>query len=606
MSLRLVSLLSNLRNRRMRSTILSTLAFLLSISNCGLAQVMHTYHGKLVEERAIYANPVSVAYNDSSVDALVQHCRRAHIHIIILLVKDFDGRIYYDSKEFPECIAPKFRHFDALGAVIKEAHKYGIKVHAWFCDFTERPDGPAMKQHPGWAMLNPDGKTVAESEYLNGGMKYPVDWMDPGMKPGYADGWLIPMMLEVARDYDVDGIHHDYERYPGDLAPDRYSFDNYTLRHLPRFEHLYYKSFPDSVFPVEHIVPRLEGDWWSDPSVLPEGWFNFSRKQKASFLLKGSFIHGGAADMNYFFYTYRTTVMTDFIKEVWEKVHAIRPNIEISASVQKDPFVCGRFLGQQWMNFAPWVDILFPEVYRSLFPKTNFKTFLTMFGEYVRQEYEWAHDRTNLAIGFAVDYLYNEERVPPTQAVQELDSLKGATAANRRRLVGEIENNYRKIRLNVRKVDPGLDRKLAAGLNGFDGTSESGIKDLSKLFNGLNIDAPKGYYPAWKLKAVIDTIRAAGGNGIAIFIASTLSRYKLWPVLYQEFKEPSIEPVAVTAGGQLNVVRLRMLQHDVNHYRGLMYLLGIIAGILLIIVLVLVNRIFTRKGNVPTRGPAGE
>ena len=35
---------------------------------------------------------------------------------------------------------------------------------------------------------------------------------------GYTDQWLLPMIEEIATNYAVDSIHHDYVRYPGDTV----------------------------------------------------------------------------------------------------------------------------------------------------------------------------------------------------------------------------------------------------------------------------------------------------------------------------------------------------------------------------------------------------
>ncbi len=563
-------------------------AFILFGCVFNIAQVPQYYNGKLVEERAIYTTALN---DESSIKALVENCKRANIHIIVMLVKGFSGEIYFHSERFQDAISPEYKNFDPLAALIKEAHKNGIKVHAWFCDFTEGVNGPAMKSHPKWAMLNSEGKTVSESELLGGGKKYPVDWMDPSRRPGYADQWLLPMMMEVAKNYDVDGIHHDYIRYPGDVAPDDYSFDDYSLEHVPQYARLYYKAFKDSVFPITPTLPKLIANWWSDPTVLPKGWFQWDRKQKAEFLLNGSFIPGGHSDMDYFFYTYRTDAITQFVKDVWEKVHSIKPDIEISASVFKNPVESGRFIGQRWTDFAPWVDIMMPMVYRSHFPKTDFNTFLKMFGEYVRQEYSWAKDKTNLAIGIAIPYIYNEERLSPINAINEIDSLKNSSSKQHNYLISEINSNYKNIQNNLEKIAPGLHNKFTKVLNNFNGESENDIKILKELFNILNSNPPDGYYPKEKLRRVIDTIRSAGGNGIAIYYAGGLSAEKLWPVLYDEFKEPSVEPLLINSGGQLNVTRLRNLVDENNHFKKLSTIAEIISAILLIIILLFVFKL---------------
>ena len=50
----------------------------------------------------------------------------------------------------------------------------------------------------------------------------------------------------MARDYDVDGLHHDYIRYPGDVAPDRYCFCDWCLEDMNKQQN-FFKSVNASV-----------------------------------------------------------------------------------------------------------------------------------------------------------------------------------------------------------------------------------------------------------------------------------------------------------------------------------------------------------------------
>lgn len=70
------------------------------------------------------------------------------------------------SKRFPEAIHPDYKEFDLLRAITNVAPKYGIKVHAWLCDFPEGKDSPAFKAHPEWAMLNPQGGLTSEEKLI--------------------------------------------------------------------------------------------------------------------------------------------------------------------------------------------------------------------------------------------------------------------------------------------------------------------------------------------------------------------------------------------------------------------------------------------------------
>ena len=127
----------------------------------------------------------------------------------------------------------RYREFDFPAVLIREAHARGIAVHAWFFDFAEGANSHVAQTHPEWLALSPDGKPTT-AEILRG-QPYRMAWMCPARRPGYTDQWLIPLIKEFAERYDVDAIHHDYVRYPGDLAPDTYCFCDYCLKHLPEY-----------------------------------------------------------------------------------------------------------------------------------------------------------------------------------------------------------------------------------------------------------------------------------------------------------------------------------------------------------------------------------
>ena len=58
------------------------------------------------------------------------------------------GEIYWNSRKFPQSIVKGDGSFDMLGELTKEAHRVGIKVHAWLCDFVEGANGAAIQSIP--------------------------------------------------------------------------------------------------------------------------------------------------------------------------------------------------------------------------------------------------------------------------------------------------------------------------------------------------------------------------------------------------------------------------------------------------------------------------
>lgn len=98
--------------------------------------------------------------------------------------------------------APK-PSYDPLAFAVAEAHARGIALHAWFNPF--RAVMPGM---PGKAA--PTHVTKTHASWIR---KYGTQtWIDPG-EPA-ARKFVLETILDVARRYDVDGIHIDDYFYP--------------------------------------------------------------------------------------------------------------------------------------------------------------------------------------------------------------------------------------------------------------------------------------------------------------------------------------------------------------------------------------------------------
>ena len=109
--------------------------------------------------------------------------------------------------------------YDPLAFAISEAHARGIELHAWFNPFraaihadASLAAGHVGREHPEWTRRY-------------GGQL----WLDPG-EPAARD-YVISVMVDVARRYDVDGIHIDDYFYPypkgGASFPDDSTFGKY-------------------------------------------------------------------------------------------------------------------------------------------------------------------------------------------------------------------------------------------------------------------------------------------------------------------------------------------------------------------------------------------
>lgn len=153
---------------------------------------------------------------------LIEYADSCGINTLFLQVRG-RGDAYYKSYFVPG--PEEYPHipyeFDPLDTVITLAHNRGITVHAWFNMYLtwsadEFPGNPAhiVNAHPGWFMVSIDGISMVDSH---------IDSVRNGysegrfISPAYEEvrSYLSRVITEVLVNYDVDGIHLDYIRYPG-------------------------------------------------------------------------------------------------------------------------------------------------------------------------------------------------------------------------------------------------------------------------------------------------------------------------------------------------------------------------------------------------------
>jgi len=464
--------------------------------------------------RAVWAHPGDAGTTEASVRAFVEQLARAHVNTIVMEVKTSAG-LFWPSQGFAEAVVPRYRDFDFPAVLIREAHARNIQVHAWFFDFAEGADSPVVRQHPEWLALAPDGNPTT-SEVLRG-RPYRLAWMCPARRPGYTDQWLIPLIREFAARYDVDAIHHDYVRYPGDLAPDTYCFCDYCLRQVPAYASYFSQARPNDPLLGPMDRPHLEAHWERSPRVLPPNWEDYTREMKSRLLLEGSFFPGGHRDLDYFFYEYRTHQIAEFTRQVFEAIRAVKPRVEVSAAVFRNPVQSGRFIGQDWRRFARWVQYLMPMDYRSHFGG-DFEGHLDLLAEAIQQQKVWARDFPHLWIGVAAYQLYDEERQP----LVRLRAL--ATAGSP--VPPEMQPALREVSARVGRFDAALREAIGA----YERTPVSGA-DLAAKLDAFLARPPAGYYPPEKLEKVLERVRAEGVEGVVVFSTSGLTSAGLWPTL---------------------------------------------------------------------------
>ncbi|NJM24083.1 MAG: family 10 glycosylhydrolase [Richelia sp. SM1_7_0] len=126
------------------------------------------------------------------------------------------GYTVYPSKVAPQQ-NPLTRNWDPLKSAVKLAHDRGMELHAWvwvFAAGNQRHNqilnidsnypGPVLAAHPDWAGYDRQGKMIPQGQ-----TKPFFDPANPQLRQ-----YLLNQYEEIVTNYDVDGLHLDYIRYP--------------------------------------------------------------------------------------------------------------------------------------------------------------------------------------------------------------------------------------------------------------------------------------------------------------------------------------------------------------------------------------------------------
>lgn len=124
----------------------------------------------------------------------------------------------YPSRVAPEQ-NPLIQGWDPLATAVNLAHERGMELHAWVWVFaaanqahnriSDRPIdylGPVLSLHPDWLIRNRQGDPF---DYNTQQKKAFYDPANPEVQQ-----YLLSVLNEISNNYQVDGIHLDYIRYP--------------------------------------------------------------------------------------------------------------------------------------------------------------------------------------------------------------------------------------------------------------------------------------------------------------------------------------------------------------------------------------------------------
>ena len=182
------------------------------------------------------------------------------------------GYPIYPSRVAPEQ-NPLTRRWDPLASAVTLAHERGMTLHAWVWVFAAGNQGhnrllnlpidypgPLLSRHPAWAGSDNRGNPI------------PLGQDKPFLDPAHPEvrSYLIRLMSEMVREYNIDGVHLDYIRYPfQDPAANRtYGYGDvarWRFHSITGVDPLDLSPRPDpSLSPHQRTQQRALWDRWTD------------------------------------------------------------------------------------------------------------------------------------------------------------------------------------------------------------------------------------------------------------------------------------------------------------------------------------------------------
>lgn len=286
--------------------------------------------------RAFWADAFHDGYKSAAqVDRLLDDVAAARANAVFVEVRSEGGSYYTRSTEPPAQDRDYAPGFDALAYLIERAHARSIEVHAWFpvTPLWRSASQPADPRHL-WYAHGPKAAGADMWMSLNAAGKASTS-VDPGHPAGLS--YLAGLITGVARDYDVDGLHLDYIRYPED---DDYGWNP---RAVERFDLL-----------ANRVGSPARGD---------AAWSQFRRDQ-----------------------------VTALVRQVYLRAIAIRPAVKISGALitwgngpaSDAAFLSSDAYGRVFQDWRSWmeegiIDLAIPMNY---FRESQYPRFLDRWAEF--------------------------------------------------------------------------------------------------------------------------------------------------------------------------------------------------------------------------------
>jgi uncharacterized lipoprotein YddW (UPF0748 family) len=237
-------------------------------------------------------------------------------------------------------------NYDPLDVIIRLAHSEGYQVHAWINLYYAWSHAPfpqtaehIVNSHPEWLLSDENGinlRNYSVDEIKAKGLE--GYFLEPGNEAVHEH--LKMIVKEIVENYDIDGIHMDYVRYPGrDYGYDVAARVGFMREYYVDPWNIKNRSIADEAYGEDGFLD------------LEKKWEDWKRAQVS-----------------------RT------VKEISEVVKSRNPACQVSVAVIGDHTHASEDLSQDWVGWARenYVDFVVPMLYSSSVDWIDRKTKSTM------------------------------------------------------------------------------------------------------------------------------------------------------------------------------------------------------------------------------------
>jgi uncharacterized lipoprotein YddW (UPF0748 family) len=270
------------------------------------------------EIRALWVTRSSLT-SPASITSLVNTAHAEGFNTLLVQVRG-RGDAYYTSDLEPRAtdLARQPASFDPLAAVLSSAREHGIRVHAWVSldlvsSAADLPASPnhVIYRHPEWVMVpRPIAQEIAHLDPRNPGYigkiarwtrseRDTVEGLYASPLQPEAAAYTERVIAELARRYDLDGIHLDYARFPNSQFDySRFSIAEFRADIRPRLTAEVRRTLDE----------QEESDLFAYPDRFPSEWKAFRRAR-----------------------------LTALVGHIRQAVRAVRPDALLTSAVFPDP-----------------------------------------------------------------------------------------------------------------------------------------------------------------------------------------------------------------------------------------------------------------------------